>query len=217
MKRWSRQRKVAFCLVILFVSLFISLSMSEWPSPTLEIAIRRMEKRMLIGPMDIIATLDFEYSHWDHLVIGKSEYGYSIYDYGDDLGWDRGGLDYFPKEENATLFCTEYPYRTAHNESFLPIFLFPEKQNSAEADMELRITIDGETKTCQMDGVRKDNSFYLFSLPMEGIEGEYFWILQQALTGAYSEYVLAGTVEISIDFYDVSGNLIDTYTKSVSK
>lgn len=217
MKNWSQKRKLALCLLVLLISLTIIFSMSNWPSPTLEIAIRRMEKQMLIGPMEIITTLDFDYSPWDHLVIGKSEHGYSIYDYLDDLGWDNGDLAYFPRSEDATIFCPEYSYRTADNETFLPIFLFPEDISSAEAKITLSISINGVSETYKVEGARLDSSFYLFSLPVDGLGGEHFWLLQQALTGAYSEYVLTGTVEITIEYFDISGNLIDTYTRTVTK
>lgn len=216
MKKRPSKRKLALCFLILFASLFCILSMSQWPSPTLEIAIRRQEKQQLIGPADIIGVMDFEFSPWDHLVVGQTEHGCITYEYRDDLGWDNGNLRYFEKTEQATLFCSDYWYRT-DDEEWLPIFLFPEKQNSVQANMDLTITIDGETKTYQLDGTRKDSSFYLFSLPVEGMGGNHYWLLQQALTGSYSEYVLTGTVDISIEFYDISGNLTDTYNRTVTK
>ena len=83
--------------------------------------------------------------------------------------------------------------------------------------MKLTITIEGETKTYQLEGDRKDSSYYLFSLPTEELGGKHFWLLQQALTGAYSEYVLTGTVEIQIDYYDISGALVDTFEKKRHK
>lgn len=216
MKNWSRKQKLMLCTILLIVSVLFIASLSNRHSPTLEIAIRRAEKQQLVGPSEIISTMDFEFSPWDHLVLGKTEHGFITYEYRDDLGWDKGDLSYYPKKQGGTLFCTEYWYRTDEAEK-LPIFLFPEKQNSTAAKMQLSITIDGETKTFQLDGIRKDSSFYQFSLPTEELEGQFFWLLQQALTGAYSEYVLSGTVEILIEYYDISGNLIDTYAKTVTK
>lgn len=216
MKNLSRTQKLAICLLILMISLFISVSMSEFPSPTLEIAIHRMEKQHLIGPSKIIAAMDFTFSPWDHLVLGKTEHGYITYEYNDDLGWDNGDLAYYPREEGGTLFCTKYWYRTGEEER-LPIVLFPGHQRSTGASMSLSVTIEDETKTYQLEGERKDNSFYLFTLPVNELEGKHFWLLQQALTGAYSEYVLSGTVEIKIDLLNVSGEIVDTYCNTVTK
>lgn len=216
MKKMSRSRKLIVFLLILAISLICILSMSEWPSPTLEIAIARMEKRQLIGPSEMIATMDFEHSPWDHLVLGQTEQGIITYEYRDDLGWDKGDLNYYPKGKEATLFCTEYWYRTGE-QTWLPIFLFPDHQRTAEAKLTLSITVEGESKIYQLDGERKDSSYFLFALPIDELGGTHFWLLQQALTGCYSEYVLTGAVEIQIDYFDISGNLLDTYHKSVIK
>lgn len=216
MKNWSRKRKLMLCTILLIVSVLFIASLSNLHSPTLEIAVRRAEKQQLVGPARIIAAMDFDNSPWDHLVLGQTEYGCITYEYRDDLGWDKGDLNYYPKDQEVALFCTEYWYRTG-DEEWLPIFLFPERQNSAKANLNLNITIEGESKTYQLEGERKDSSYYLFSLPTEEMGGKHFWLLQQALTGAYSEYVLSGTVEIQINYYDVSGNLTDTYSKTVTK
>lgn len=216
MKNWSRKRKLMLCIILMIVSVLFIASLSNRRSPTLEIAVRRAEKQQLIGPAQIIAVMDFDNSPWDHLVLGQTEQGCITYEYRDDLGWDNGDLNFYPKEPGSTLFCTEYWYRADHEE-WLPILLFPEKQNSAKSTLKLTITIEGETKTYQLEGERKDSSYYLFSLPTEELGGKHFWLLQQALTGAYSEYVLTGTVEIQIDYYDISGALVDTYKKNVTK
>lgn len=216
MKNWPRNRKLLFFTLLLLISLFFITSVSNWPSPTLEIAIHRAEKQRLVGPSEILSVMDFEFSPWDHLVLGKTEHGFITYEYGDDLGWDNGDLNYYPREKDGTLFCTEYWYRTGEEE-WLPIFLFPDNQRSTEAKMSISITIEGESKSYQLDGERRDSSYYLFALPIEGLGGKHFWLLQQALTGAYSEYVLTGTVEIEIEFFDISGKLIDTFTKTVTK
>lgn len=216
MKNWSKTRKLMLCTALLIVSLFFIVSISNWRSPTLNIAIRRAEKQQLIGPSEIIATMDFQFSPWDHLVLGKTEHGFITYEYIDSLGWDNGDLKYYAMEKGCTIFCTEYHYRTGEEE-WLPIFLFPKDPWSAEAEMTLTITVDGETRHYALTGERNDSSYYLFRQPTEEMGGQHFWLLQQALTGAYSEYVLSGTVEIQIDFFDRSGNLVDTYSKTVTK
>lgn len=216
MKHWSRKRKLILCSLLLLISLMFIASISNWDSPTLEIAIHRAEKQQLVGPSKIISTMDFEFSPWDHLVLGKTEYGYTTYEYSDSLGWDRGDLNYYPSEPDGTLFCTEHWYRNGEEE-WLPIFLFPENQRSSRSEVSCTIAVDEEVKHYQLIGEQMDSRYYLFRMPIAELGGKHFWLLQQAITGAYSEYVLTGTVEIQIDFYDRSGTLVDTYSKNVTK
>ena len=48
MKNWPRSRKLALAILILLLSSLVVFSMSEWPSPSLDMAIRRQEKQQLI-------------------------------------------------------------------------------------------------------------------------------------------------------------------------
>ena len=80
MKNWSRKKKLLLCIPILLVSLFFIASITQWPSPTLEIAIRRKEKQQLVGPGVMIEQLDFVGSSWDHLILSRTEHGYTTYE-----------------------------------------------------------------------------------------------------------------------------------------
>lgn len=216
MKNWPRKRKLFLCVIILLISLLFIASIAVWPSPTLQIAIHRAEKQMLIGPSEIIDVLDFTYSNWDHLVLGKTEYGYITYEYQDGLGWDNGHLRYFDKSEKATVFTTDYAYRT-ENEQWLPIIVFPEDTKSCVANMTISITSTEVSDIYRLEAEKTEAGYYLFPLPTEDLEAEFYWLLQQSISGAWQEYVVAGTAEIRLDFYDRSGKLVDTYSKIVAK
>lgn len=216
MKNRPRKRKLIVCIVILLISLFVITSIAECPSPTLQTAIHRAEKQMLIGPSEIIDVLDFTFSNWDHLVLGETEYGYITYEYQHGLGWDKGHLRYFEKTDAATVFTTDYPYRTDHDQ-WLPIIAFPEKPKSASAKLTLFISGIDSSKDIQLEAGQSDKGYFLFKLPSEYLDTELYWLLQQAITGSWQEYVLTGTVEIQIDFYDRTGNLVDTWSKTVIK
>ncbi len=218
MKNWSRKKKLLFCIPILLISLFFIASITEWPSPTLEIAIRKKEKQQLIGPSEIIEKLDFHNSSWDHLIISQTEYGYTTYEYQDGLGWDNGYLRYFEKTPVATMFTTDYRYEQGFGEPWLPIFVFPQNLTAYSARMMLTVQCAESSAEFNLRSYREPGSCFMFSLPAgPELEGECYWLLQQAITGAWQEYVVTGTVEIQIDFYDRQGNLVDTYSKTVTK
>ena len=73
------------------------------------------------------------------------------------------------------------------------------------------------SKDIQLEGHKSDTDYFLFSLPTDALDTELYWLIQQAISGSWQEYVLTGTVEIQIDFYDRSGNLVDTYFKTVTR
>jgi len=213
MKCWSRKKKLLFCIPLLLISLFIIASMAEWPSPTLEIAIRRKEKQQLVGPSEIIGTLEYDYGV---IHIGKIAEGWITYEYIDDLGWDSGELRYFPGEKDTTMFCPDFLLWTKGRQ-WLPIFVFPEGTSAAEAEMRISVTGLETDGVYTLTGVKMEGGYFQFSLPGEDLGPEHFWLLQQSVTNSYQEYVLTGTVEIQIDFFDRSGTLADTYSKTVSK
>lgn len=216
MKTWSRKRKLLLCSLILLLTVAVIFFCSDWPSPTPEIAFRRAEKQQLIGPAEIVARLDSEVDYNNTIILGKSDHGYTMFAYYDDR-WDDGRLRYFPKIEGATLFCPEYAYYDEDNVPYVLIFLFPEKCISPSAKLTLTISCDGETETYHAEGQRQDGGFYSLSLPYRDMKGKHFWLLQQVLTGSYSEYVLTGTVDISIEYYDKNGQLTDFYERTITK
>lgn len=213
MKNWSKKKKLLLCLLVLLVSLFFIACITDWPSPTLEIAIRRKEKQQLIGPSEIIGQIDYDYGQ---IYLGKTEHGWITYEYIDDLGWDSGELRYFPKEENVTIFCTDFLLRTDYKE-WLPIFAIADNWKTSSAEMTISVSGIEGSDVYRLDGEKQDTGYFLFSLPAEELGPECFWLLQQSITNSYQEYVLTGTVEIRIAFYDRTGSLVDTYSKIVTK
>ena len=139
MKNWSRKRKLFLCILLLLISLFFIGIITEWPSPTLEIAIRRKEKQQLIGPSEIIGQLDYNYYSDGHLILGKTDNGWITYEYIEDLGWDSGELRFFPEEETATTFCTDFCI-LLDGKVVLPIFVIPQIQDTASAKMTLPVS-----------------------------------------------------------------------------
>lgn len=217
MKRWSRKAKLAAWAMILLLTASFLFFCYNRPSPTPEIAFRRAEKQQLIGPSEIIAMLSSKNGYSESILIGKTEHGYTTYEYYNSNHLDGGHMRYFPKTEGATLFCPKYSYYDENGVAYILIFLFPEKCTAPLAELTLTISCDGATETYHTEGQRQDGGFYLLSLPHSEVNGKHYWLLNQALTGAYSEYELTGTVEISVEYYDRTDQLTDTYQRTVTK
>ncbi len=212
MKNWSRKKKLLLCILIFLISLFIIGSISSWLSPTLKIAIHRKEKQQLVGPSKIIGQLEYDYGQ---IYLGKTDQGYITYEYIDDLGWDSAELRYFPRAQSVTMFCPDFLLST-DNEQWLPIFVFTDI-HAVSAEMCISVAGIEESDLYRLECEKQDAGYFLFSLSGEELSTECFWLLQQSITNCYQEYILTGTVEIQINFYDRQGNLIDTYSKTVTK
>lgn len=217
MKNWPRKRKLALALLMLFVSTGIIFSLSNWASPTPEIAFRRAEKRRLIGPSEIITTIHTNNTDDCHVILGASDYGYTIFHYFEAMEFDEGNLHYFPKTEQVTICCAGYNNVYEDGSKVLPIYVFPENTVYPEAWISLTISSGEETHTYKMVGHPMDSIFYFFPIQITDMPFEDYYLLNQALNKEYDNIILTGTVEIQIDFYDNSGNLVDIYSKIVTK
>ena len=217
MKKWSRKKKLLLCILIFLISLFFIASITQWHSPTPEIALRRMEKRQLIGPSEIITTIDTNNVDNCHMIWGESEHGYTVFLYFDTVDLDSGNLYYFPKSEQVTICCTGYNNVYEDGSKELPIYVFRENTIYPEAWISLTISSGEETHTYEMVGHPMDSIFYCFPIQITDMPFEDYYLLNQALNKEYDNIILTGTVEIQIDFYDNSGNLVDTYSKTVTK
>ena len=217
MKHWPRRRKFLLCLVLLAFAWITSRVLSGWHSPTPEIALRRLEKQQLIGPTQIITTLHTDNSDGCHVILGRSDHGYTVFQYYDYVTPDSGNLFYFPKTEKATVFATGYwnVYRDGRQE--LPIYLFPEGFSSVRATMTLTIRDAEKTHSVTLEGQRPDSSFYLFHLPVDDLDSDLYRLAEWALTNEPSGYELSGTVELRVDFFNASGQLTNTYSQTGTK
>lgn len=211
MSKQRKLRKIAVFLLIFLLSTVAIFALSDIPSQTAEIAFRRLEKQNLIGPAEIITTMDFENSTYDHLMVGRSNYGYTFFEWGDSSGWDKGRMTYAPKQEGATLYCTYKMYGTGvYDKSWLPIFAFTDHP-AASAKLTLITTQDGETVSYTMEATRSEGGYFLFSWESSCMRGEDFWLVQQLLTGEYRYYELTGTAQAMLELYNSKGELVETH------
>ncbi len=208
----SKIKKILFWLCLLLICCLSTLFMGEFTSPTAEIAFRKMEKQHLIGPAQIVEVLDFENSCYDHLLIGKSQYGYTFFEW-NDRNPDGGRITYQKKAGPITLFCTHDSYEFMYREKeWLPIFAFAENTKAVRAELTVESNWKTDNSSHQLSAQLTDRGYFLFRLPMSAFGGEDFWLLQQVITGAYAEYELSGSISVTVTLYDKAGNLLETMT-----
>ena len=217
MKNWPRRRKFLLCLVLLLIARLTALLIHGWQSPTPEIALRRMEKQQLIGPTEMITTLHTGNTDGCHVILGRSEHGYTLFQYYDYGTPDSGNLFYFPKTEKATVFSTTSRNVYQDGRQELPIYLFPEGISSVIAAMTLTISNPEGTQTVTLEGQRPDSSFYLFHLPVEDMDSGLLRLVEWALSKEPSGYEFSGTVELRVEFFNTSGEIVDTYSQTITK
>ena len=212
----AKLKKLLFWLAILVIACFSIALLNDAASPTAEIAFRKQEKKNLIGPAQIIEILDFENSRYEHLLIGQSEYGYTFFEWSDP-NWDKGTLSYQEKTDRVTLFCTQYGYNSMDWEKeWLPIFAFAEHGGAVSARLTLETSQKSGDAVHHFSAERTDGGYFLFAFKMSEMADEEFWLVQQLITGNYSEYELGSSIKATVSLYDRSGNLIETVVFSTA-
>ena len=209
----KRLCKILVYLLVLAVSIVTLYWFGGGKSLTAEMAFHRQEKLNMIGPSNILATIDFPHGRYDHMMIGISEYGYTFYEWYDTGGWDKGEMTYIPKQEGATLFCTYYRYGSAaYSQDWLPIFAFADAPLAVSAKLTLNTTNkEGETVNYPLEAQRSENGYFLFAWNAMNLCAEDFWLVQQLITGQNREYKLSGTAEATLELYNRNGELLETY------
>ena len=201
-------RTAVFLLIFLLCAAYLYILQGN--SPTAEAALRRKEKQMLIGPAEIVETLEFEHSRYTNLLIGKSEYGYTFFEWS-GTHWDNGVVHYQPKSEGVTLYCTKYSYDYLDTEQeWLPIFAFAESSAAVHAELTVNTAMNGQSAVYHLEADRGSGGYFLFRLRPAELGPQEFWLIQQLITGEYSEYVIDGTASVTVTLYNRGGELIET-------
>lgn len=203
-------RKIGIWLLIFLLSLGVIFALTGSPDMTAEMAFRMKEKQNLIGPASIMDVIDFTDDRYDHLLVGCSEYGYTFFEW-NDYDPEDGALTYQPKSEGATIYCTKYSYNAMnYGQGYLPIFAFTDRP-AFTARLVLTTEQDGEAVSYPLAAQRNGAGYFLFTWPTDDLRSRDFWMVQQMITGEYSNYVLDGTVKATLELYDANGELMETY------
>ena len=207
----KRLGKILIYLLVLSVSVITLYSFSDSKSLNAEMAFRRQEKLHMAGPAEIIDILDFEEDRYDHLLIGRSEYGYTFFEWRDQNP-DDGVLSYQPRQKGATLYCTKESYNALYyRQSYLPIFAFCD-QYAASAKLTLTTHMDGEAIEYVLEAQRSEAGYFLFRWETGELpRGADFWQVQQLITGQYSSYVFDHNATATLELFDTNGQLTETH------
>ena len=209
MKRLSTKKKLALCLLILLAAAVMFFSVLGWKSPTAEVAFRRLEKRQLVGPAQILGTEQINCNYYNHMIIGASEYGYTAFAWYDSTNWDHGDLNYFPKQEDITLFLPLDLYViTGIKDAWLPVVVFAEDDSAVQA----RLTLQLDSEIITVEAARTFSGYFLFRL--NGDVASYDFVIQLLRTLS-PNYVTNDTATASITFFDRSGSELATYTPAI--
>ena len=207
MRNWSRKKKILFWLAILLIcATFLYAISGHSPSP--EMAMRRLEKQNLIGPSQIIGREVIEpsdYSNSTEMIIGTSEYGYTVFSWSGN-NWDNTGyLKYSPKENGVTLVLPlRRHFTTIYGGYLCPIILFTENGDGSSARLSLNFDLHDDKFTCITEAQRTNEGYFLFLLSSEQQPMASINALMTVL--GFTDGVMDATLEL----YDYDGTLIST-------
>ncbi len=209
MSKRQKLRKLAFWTVLLLVSSLILFCLSG-KSLTAEMAFRKYEQKNLLGPAQILGRESIRCNSYNHMIIGKSEYGYTIFAWHkEDLWDDSPQFRYFPKQEDVTLFTpVDVGIYHDYEDSWCPIMLFCESPEATKAVLTIDMTYEGEEYYNKFGSQISSNGYFLFRLTQDQISADEIMRLSIFLS---PDYVVDGSLEITVDLYDRSGNLLGTY------
>ena len=199
------------CGLVILICLFTIIMATETVGFADEQRMRLAEKAQLVGPSQILDT-ELYLQPWGDVLIGKSNYGYSLFE------CDSGALFYHKKTENFTTFCpTELPLDFAKNYPALPVFVFTENNSGTHAKLTARIFTFHRGEWVEYpfsaEAQRNENGYFLFELSMKQCNSDmYPDILTEMLNQHYLSWALVyGTT--TLELYDENGNLLEIFTR----
>ena len=211
MKQSYYLKRIIPCALVILSCLFTIIMATETIGFTDEQRMRLAEKAQLVGPSQILGK-ELCPEPWGEVLIGKSNYGYSLFE------CDSGTLFYHIKTENFTTFCpTELPLDFAKNYPALPVFVFTENNSGTHAKLTARIfTLHSGALVehpFSAEAQRNENGYFLFELSMKQCNSDmYPDILTEMLNQHCLSWALVyGTT--TLELYDDHGNLLETFTR----
>lgn len=181
------------------------------PSITAEMALHRAERGELVGPSQLIAAANVDYVSTDRILLGETEYGYSLLEYAERLGWNQGRISYYEKTGSLTCFTTS-AYYVPGWETVFPVYAIPENGKAVSARLTLETsstTGDNYDLVLTAEAALREETFFLFEVDSEGVYDQILYFWRNRLQGEQSTHVYtAGT--LTVELFDRSGELLDT-------
>lgn len=137
----------AVCVVVLAIAYYIALGC---PTFTFKQEFRRAEKVNLVGPSTIVDTLGREYSEFDKMIVGETQYSvcffgryYNSSPYNDPFAEKQYLFTYVEKTGDLTISAAPnirtHFWVTPGYEQSLPVYLFVEEQDAIRAEVEITV------------------------------------------------------------------------------
>lgn len=236
MNRIPRPVKAIFCavcVVLLAICYYIALGC---PTFTFTQEFRRAEKVHLVGPSQIVDTMDSEYSEFDKMIVGETEHGisffgryYDHYPYNALFDEKLYLLTYVKKTGDMTISAAPNIWGRRWSftgfERSLPVYLFVDGKDAVRAEVGITVAggggdsvyEDGKTvesrfeRTFQAEATRSDTSFFLFWFTADDQAGlSALSSLSNATSGNPYSATNAEecTISATVRLYDESENLI---------
>ena len=204
-------------LLILAVGFFSGL-----PVPFPELQFRLEERARLVGPGEILAMEEIDFSYYKTMIVAETEEGVILWVSAPEI--DRSDLVY--QEKNGENILLAAPgtggFMTVADEVHLPLVLFDQIPRAIRSEMQftLREEINGEIfeKTYCLSADRSASGFFLFTLNTDDT-----YTNQEALTlqifaniASDQEHWQNYNVPVQIRFYDGRDRLIGEETIIIS-
>ena len=124
-------------LTIVFLVFFLYVLL-ECPAFTPELKFRRMEKAELVGPSQILTSMDQEAIGYDHLILAETAEAVILFQSSDNP-WDQGRLTYREKTAPVTVMTVPglYFWHPYEDPIDLPVFVFHDEPSAVRAELEL--------------------------------------------------------------------------------
>lgn len=135
-------RKIRICVNILgtLLLLFAVYILLDCPAFTPVQHFRRLEKANLVGPSEIIETIDPPNGEYEHIIVADDGDGVILYCYDDpEYRWAWDGFFYREKSEGITVFpAPNHLFNAAFRyELDVPVLMFHDHPDACRAELEL--------------------------------------------------------------------------------
>lgn len=214
MNRSKRLRRILIYLLITVLSLCaLYFSIGLFPSFSEEMAMHRAEARELVGPSRVIAGDDVAYSGVDRILIGETDFGYTLYEY-QETSWDSGCLSYHEKARGLTCFTTA-GYFDPYFDEVLPVYAIPEDGSAVRARLTLETasTVQEEyNAVLTAEAELQEDTFFLFEVDTADVYEQilYFWYYR--IQGRQDGHGYT-TGTLTVELFNSDGDLLDTVTQ----
>ncbi len=209
-----RKQKIALYLVLIIISLAVLSSFIEKDSPTAEIAFRKKEKQQLVGPAEIVATMEVTHSWYNRMMVGVSEHGLTVFSWHGDQNFDGGLLRYYEKDGSVTIFCPCGDGRLpVAEDAQIPFFAITDHINAVSATLILELSYKGQTEEIELQAKRSEGGYFLFSLYRHQLSDETRRKIEITLSPNY----VGGILTAQITLFDRNGIAVESRTVDLTQ